>query len=55
MYVIYDAENGLWLKSTCCGNEWSANPDEALTWATEDEAKAAAEAAGICSCWVTAK
>ncbi len=55
MYVIYDAENGLWLKGTCGGNVWTTDADEAMTWATEGEAKAAAEAAGICSCWVVAK
>jgi hypothetical protein len=55
MYVIYDSENGLWLSSVGCKNVWEADVEQAMTWDTEEAAKAAADAAGICSCWVIAK
>jgi len=55
MYVIYDAEKNLWLSCISCGNTWTENVEQALTWETEEEAKAAAAGAGICSCWVTIK
>jgi hypothetical protein len=54
MFVICNETEGLWLCATD-PNEWTEDVDEALTWDTSEAATAAAEAAGICTCWVKAK
>jgi hypothetical protein len=55
MYVIYDAENGLWLKSVNGVAVWTDDVDKAMTWDSTCAATEAATAAGICTCWVVAK
>lgn len=52
MFIIYNETEELYLKSACCENVWTADIAEAMTWATAEEATAAATAASICTCWV---